>query len=131
MKHLALQSPTRYNRRLYPKGHILALCGLAYILAACGQSRPMIVAPPVELTTCADQVVPPDLPPYGWDIIERAAAAMPTPSEAAAEAIRRAKEITRKRDLLMLDDRLAMNTAHGDCAAKIAGLRAWSSTVTE
>ena len=103
--------PTRYNRRLYPKGHILALCGLAYILAACGQPRPVIVAPPVELTTCAAEPDAPDLPPVDWSSVETA------------------RPVQRARDIAMLNYVLAWRTAHGDCAAKVAGLREWSRAI--
>ena len=82
-------------------------------LAACGQPRPVIIAPPVELTTCAAEPQAPDLPAVDWSSVETA------------------RPVQRARDVEMLAYVLAWRTAWGDCAAKVAGVRAWSSTVTK
>lgn len=73
-------------------------------LAACGQPRPVIVAPPAELATCALMPPAPDLP-------------VQTP------------ETQRERDLMTLNYILALRTAYADCASKVAGLAAWRAGV--
>lgn len=67
-------------------------------LAACQQSRPVLVLPPLELTTCAERPVAPELPP---------------------------REQQYERDTLTLDYVLALVEAHGDCRSKVEGLRVW------
>lgn len=69
-------------------------------LAACGQPRPVIIAPPADLATCALMPDAPDLPAQS-------------------------PETQRERDEMVLQFILALRSAHGDCAAKVAGLRAW------
>jgi hypothetical protein len=71
----------------------------------------VIVAPPVELTTCAEEPEAPSLPPVDWSSVETA------------------RPVQRARDIAMLNYVLAWRTAHGDCAAKVAGLREWSRAI--
>ena len=68
-------------------------------LTACGQERPAIQKPPIDLLTCAPEPDAPDLP--GRD--EQA-----------------------RRDVMTLDYILALRSAWGDCAANIAGVKAWA-----
>ncbi|AMU89877.1 hypothetical protein [Sphingopyxis macrogoltabida] len=79
--------------------------------------------PPAELLACAGEPVAPALPPYEWDKI----AAAPS----VAVAVDMAKAITGKRDGLMLPYVLDMRAALGDCAAKVAGVRAWADRLPE
>lgn len=67
------------------------------LCAACGE-KPVLTLPPLELTTCADEPVAPDLP---------------------------APEMQAERDRLMLDYSLGLRAAWGDCKAKVEGLRTW------
>jgi len=85
--------------------------GLSLALAACGQPRPVIIAPPAELTSCAAEPQAPDLPAVDWSSVETA------------------RPVQRARDIAMLQYVLAWRTAHGDCAAKIAGVKAWREGV--
>lgn len=66
-------------------------------LTACGE-KVRLALPPVELTTCADEPLAPELP--GQDM------------QAA-------------RDALMLGYVLALRAAWGDCRAKVDGSKAW------
>ena len=72
------------------------------LLGACGETRPTIVLPPVELTVCADEPLAPDLP--GRD----------------QQALR---------DQMTLDYVLALRSAWGDCRADVDGVRAWREAV--
>ena len=83
-----------------------AAAGLSLALAACGQPRPVIVAPPAELTTCAAEPQAPDLP-----------------------ALDGTSAVQRARDEMVLAYILALRSAWGDCAAKIAGVKAWAEGV--
>ena len=89
---------------------IVTLLSANLALAAC-QPRPVIIAPPVELTTCAGEPTAPDLPPVDWSSVETA------------------QPVQRARDVAILAYVLAWRTAHGDCAAKVAGLKAWAEGV--
>lgn len=81
---------------------------LLMLCAACGgNDRVQIAAPPVALTTCSAEPVAPDLPPVPWASVETA------------------RPVQASRDRAMLDYVLAWRSAHGDCAAKVAGLAAW------
>lgn len=80
----------------------MTLCALG--LVGCGQDRPRIALPPIELTTCADEPEAPELP------VQSA-------------------ETQRMRDELMLDFVLALRSAWGDCRAQVDGLKAWRETV--
>ena len=91
--------------------HIALLPPFALILSAASCERPVIIAPPVELTTCAAEPQAPDLPPVDWSSVETA------------------QPIQRARDIAMLSYVLAWRTAHGDCAAKVAGVKAWAEGV--
>ena len=71
-------------------------------LSACGTDRPVAALPPVELMTCAGEPAAPNLP-----------------ERDGTEAVQTA------RDLIMLDAYLALRSAWGDCAAKLAGVREW------
>ncbi len=75
-------------------------------IAACQQPRPAVVLPPLELTTCAEAPTPPSLP-----------------AKDGTEATQLV------RDRLILEYILAWNTAHGDCAGKVAGLARWRESV--
>lgn len=75
-------------------------------LAACQQPRPVIIAPPAELATCAAMPDAPDLPAKdGTD---------------ATQLVR---------DQLILEYVLALRTAHADCFAKVVGLARWRESV--
>lgn len=71
-------------------------------LSACQPGRPVAALPPVELMTCAGEPAAPNLP-----------------ERDGTEAVQTA------RDLIMLDAYLALRSAWGDCAAKLAGVREW------
>lgn len=77
---------------------------LTVALAACGQPRPVIIAPPVELATCALMPDAPDLPAQS-------------------------PETQRARDEMVLQFILALRSAYADCAAKVAGIAAWRDGV--
>lgn len=81
----------------------MILCALA--LTGCGQDRPRIVLPPLELTTCADEPQAPELP-------------LQTP------------DTQHLRDEMMLDFVLALRSAWGDCKSKVDGLKAWRETIS-
>lgn len=83
---------------------IVTSLSATFALAACGQPRPVIVAPPAELATCALMPPAPDLPPQSL-------------------------ETQRERDVMTLDYILALRTAYADCASKVAGLAAWRAGV--
>lgn len=80
----------------------VALC---LSLTACGEPKPLLILPPADLVTCADEPAAPSLP-----------------ERDGTEATQTA------RDLLMLDGYLAMRSAWGDCRSKVEGLRAWRET---
>jgi hypothetical protein len=69
------------------------------LLTACGPERIEIVKPPVHLTECADEPQAPSLP---------------------------GREQQVERDRLTLDYILGLRSAWGDCAADVAGIKAWS-----
>lgn len=77
---------------------------LTVALAACGQPRPVIIAPPAELATCALMPDAPDLPVQS-------------------------PETQRERDLATLAYILALRTAYADCASRVAGLAKWRDGV--
>jgi hypothetical protein len=83
----------------------------ALILSAASCERPVIIAPPVELTTCAAEPHAPDLPAVDWSSVETA------------------QPVQRARDVAILAYVLAWRTAHGDCRARVDGLRAWADGV--
>lgn len=80
---------------------LLAMIPLAMACAACGPQRPVLVLPPADLTSCADEPTAPDLP---------------------------GRDAQDTRDRLTLDYLLALRSAWGDCRAKVDGLRAWRET---
>lgn len=80
---------------------LAAVIPLAMLCAACGGEKPVLILPPVELTTCADEPLAPDLP---------------------------AREFQDERDAMMLDFALDLRSAFGDCKAKVEGLREWRAT---
>lgn len=65
-------------------------------LTSCGNGRPVIALPPVELTSCAGEPETPVLPAPGVE-----------------------------RDRLVLTYILDLRRAWGDCYSKVAGLKAW------
>ena len=69
-----------------------------FALAACGQPRPVIVLPPAELATCAEEPLAPDLP---------------------------GRDQQDARDELVLSYVLDLRSAYGDCRARVDGLAAW------
>ena len=71
----------------------------ATALASCGQGRPALALPPAELATCKAEPETPELPAPGVE-----------------------------RDRIVFDYVLALRDAWGDCAAKVAGLKAWRET---
>lgn len=75
-------------------------------LTACGQERVRLVPVPVELTTCAGEPAAPELPVQS-------------------------PETQRVRDGMVLDYILALRSAWGSCAAKVAGVRAWNEGVVD
>lgn len=79
----------------------LFLCLSPLMLAACGQERPVIVLPPAELTTCADEPDAPNLP---------------------------GQDQQAERDMLMLDYVLNLRSAYGDCRSRVDGLAVWRET---
>lgn len=81
---------------------MLALTPLAMLCAACGE-KPILIVPPIELTTCADEPLAPDLP---------------------------AREFQAERDRMMLDFTLDLRAAWGDCKAKVDGLKKWREEAT-
>ena len=79
----------------------------AFMLTACGQTEvPVLIAPPIELTTCADIPESPNIP--------------------ARDGL---PETERVRDQLTLDYILNLRTAYGDCKGKVDGLAAWVDAV--
>lgn len=68
-------------------------------LASCGNDRPVVVLPPAELAVCSSEPETPELPAPGVE-----------------------------RDRIVLDYVLALREAWADCAAKVAGLKAWRET---
>ena len=75
-------------------------------LASCGQPTPVLITPPADLAICASMPPAPDLP-------ERTA------------------DNQLERDQMVLDYVLALRSAYGDCAAKVAGLAAWIEEASE
>ena len=80
---------------------LTAMIPFVLALTACGQERPTIALPPVELTTCADEPVAPSLP---------------------------GRDQQDTRDAMMLDYVLAWRSAWGSCRAAVDGLREWRET---
>ena len=72
--------------------------------AACGPTRIETVKPPADLLICADEPVAPDLP---------------------------GREEQDRRDRMTLDYVLALRSAWGDCASKVAGVRAWALGIND
>ena len=70
-------------------------------LTACGQERPQIVLPPADLAVCSAEPETPILPPPGVE-----------------------------RDRVVLEYVLDLREAWADCAAKVAGLKAWRDTAS-
>lgn len=88
----------------------IMVAGAAFVaLAACAQERVQIIKPPVALTECADEPVAPDLPAVDWTSVETA------------------RPIQRQRDEATLGYILGLREAWGDCAADVAGVKAWSA----
>lgn len=75
----------------------------AGLLTACGE-KPVLVLPPANLATCADEPLAPILPGRDQQDV---------------------------RDSLTLEYILALRSAWGDCAAKVDGLRAWMDAAGE
>lgn len=74
------------------------------ILTACGQERPAIQKPPIDLLTCADEPDAPNLP------------------DRSQQAVR---------DTMVFDYILAMRTSWGDCKSKVSGIKAWVDALGE
>lgn len=81
---------------------LAAMIPWALLLSACGPQRPVLVLPPADLATCADEPLAPSI--VG---LEQSA-----------------------RDALTLDYILGLRSAWGDCRAKVDGLKAWRETAT-
>lgn len=62
----------------------------------------MVALPPLDLMTCADEPEAPNLP---------------------------GRDMQAQRDAMVFDYILAMRSAWGDCASKVAGVRAWADKV--
>lgn len=76
--------------------------------AACGPTKFRPVPVPVELTTCADEPVAPDLPardPLALD------------------------QVQAERDRLTLAYILDLRSAWGSCKAAVAGVKAWNDAI--
>ena len=69
------------------------------VLGACEPKRVEMIKPPAELTECAAEPTAPDLP---------------------------GREQQAQRDLMTFGYILALRSAYGDCAADVAGIKAWS-----
>lgn len=89
------------TKRAMPRTVAMTLSLLA--LTACGQARPVLILPPMELTECADEPLAP------------AIGGLPQP----------------ERDRLTLDYILGLRSAWGDCKARVDGLRAWRVTAAK
>lgn len=75
-------------------------------LTACGPERVRLAPVPVELTVCATEPAAPDLPVRdGTDAVQA------------------------ERDRLTFDYILALRSWAGDCAAKVAGVKAWNEGI--
>lgn len=96
-------------RKLPPM--LIATIPCALGLASCGNPRVEIVKPPVALTSCAKEPASPDLPAQNWSSADTA------------------HPIALARDRMMLAYVLALRTWGGDCAGKVAGIRAWAAGV--
>lgn len=73
--------------------------------AACATTpRVELVKPPAALTFCAGEPVAPDLP---------------------------GRDRQAERDKLVFDYILALRSAWGDCASKVAGVKAWSDGLAD
>jgi hypothetical protein len=83
---------------------LLVTIPLAMLCVACGKDKPVLILPPIELTTCAAEPLAPDLP---------------------------GREFQTERDELTFEYVLAIRAAWGDCAAKVDGLRTWRETASE
>lgn len=94
-----MQSKKETSGRVMPR--LAVLTPLAMLCVACGTEKPVLILPPIELTTCAAEPVAPDLP---------------------------APEFAAKRDEMMLNFTLDLRKAWGDCRAKVDGLRKWRET---
>lgn len=86
----------------------LATIPWVMVLGACEPKRIETVRPPAALTECAVEPVAPDLPRVDWSSVETA------------------RPTQQQRDLATFGYILALRTAYGDCAADVAGLKAWS-----
>jgi len=73
-------------------------------LTACGTERPAIQKPPIDLMTCIAEPDAPDLP---------------------------GRDEHGRRDRMTLDYILALRSAWGDCAAKVAGVKAWADSLSK
>ena len=80
-------------------------------LAACDKPAPVLIAPPADLATCADEPAAPDL------------ATRPSVEMLADFATYQA--VQAERDLATLDYILSLRSAFGDCRAKVDGLARW------
>ena len=76
----------------------LAILPFIFLIAACGQPQPLILAPPADMLTCAPEPIAPDLP---------------------------GREQQAERDRLMVDYVLGLVAAGSDCRGKLDGVRAW------
>ena len=79
------------------------MIALALLLTACGE-KPVLVLPPANLASCADEPLAPELP---------------------------SREYQNERDNLTLEYILALRSAWGDCKSKTEGLRAWMDVAGE
>ena len=80
----------------------IALTPLLMASAACGPKRLVATKPPSDLLRCSAEPLAPELPAPGIE-----------------------------RDRIVLAYVLAMRAAYGDCAGKIAGIKAWSDALPE
>ena len=81
---------------------LAAMILLSPLWTACAPPRVEIVKPPLTLTTCADEPIPPELP--GRDQLDA-------------------------RDRLVLEYILSLRSAGADCRAKVIGVKAWSDNL--
>lgn len=85
------------------KPRLALICASFATLTACGQKEvPVLILPPAELATCADEPDAPELPSKDGT-----------------------GETQLLRDTMTLDFILAFRSAWGDCKSKVDGLAAW------
>ena len=95
---------------------------LLLLTTACEKKiSPKATKPPPELLSCSGEPLSPVLTPYEWDRV------LQSPTVQAAVDMMRI--ITGKRDGATLSYVLAMRAAYGDCASKVAGVKAWADAL--